>query len=67
MGEFDRLRRDVDPAGELSVGPESAGTDFGLACFDRSGKQPTLTPLVQGSIIRGQRYGGINYSDSMVS
>lgn len=33
----------VDPAGGLSVGPESAGADPGPACFDRGGERPTLT------------------------
>lgn len=33
----------VDPAGGLSVGPESAGSDPGPACFDRGGTRPTLT------------------------
>jgi N-methylhydantoinase A len=33
----------VDPAGGLSVGPESAGANPGPACFGRGGDQPTLT------------------------
>jgi N-methylhydantoinase A len=31
------------PAGEIRVGPESAGADPGPACYDRGGTQPSMT------------------------
>jgi len=33
----------IDPAGGINVGPESAGSDPGPACFGRGGEEPTLT------------------------
>lgn len=36
----------IDPAGGVSVGPESAGSDPGPACFGRGGEEPTLTDAV---------------------
>ena len=37
IARYDRLRRTV------MVGPESAGSDPGPACYDRGGRQPTVT------------------------
>lgn len=34
---------DLDPAGALVVGPDSAGSDPGPACYGRGGDQPTVT------------------------
>lgn len=34
---------DVDEAGGVVVGPESAGADPGPACYDRGGARPTIT------------------------
>ncbi|WP_238606089.1 hydantoinase/oxoprolinase family protein [Amycolatopsis sp. Poz14] len=33
----------INPAGELKVGPESAGADPGPACYGRGGTEPTTT------------------------
>lgn len=33
----------LDPAGGLEVGPQSAGSDPGPACYGRGGTQPTVT------------------------
>jgi N-methylhydantoinase A/oxoprolinase/acetone carboxylase beta subunit len=33
----------IDDAGSLRVGPESAGSEPGPACYDRGGKEPTVT------------------------
>jgi N-methylhydantoinase A len=33
----------LDPAGGLQVGPRSAGAEPGPACYDRGGKDPTVT------------------------
>ena len=33
----------LDEAGQLQVGPESAGSDPGPACYGRGGKEPTVT------------------------
>jgi N-methylhydantoinase A len=33
----------ITPAGEIQVGPESAGGDPGPACYGRGGKAPTMT------------------------
>jgi len=33
----------LDDAGSLRVGPESAGSEPGPACYDRGGKDPTVT------------------------
>ncbi len=33
----------IDSGGFLQVGPKSAGADPGPACYDRGGKQPTVT------------------------
>ena len=35
----------VDPAGGLSVGPDSAGADPGPACYGRGGQEATLTDV----------------------
>jgi len=36
----------VDENGSLKVGPQSAGSDPGPACYDRGGKAPTVTDAV---------------------
>lgn len=33
----------VDDVGELNIGPESAGSDPGPACYNQGGRQPTVT------------------------
>ena len=49
----------IGPAGELRVGPESAGADPGPACYGRGGKEPTVTDakLVTG-VIDAERFAG---------
>jgi N-methylhydantoinase A len=36
----------IDENGSLKVGPQSAGSDPGPACYDRGGKHPTVTDAV---------------------
>jgi N-methylhydantoinase A/oxoprolinase/acetone carboxylase beta subunit len=50
----------VDPLGLLKVGPESAGSDPGPACYGRGGSQPTATDadLVLGLIDPERFLGG---------
>src|SRR5262249_58176944 len=33
----------VDTLGRINVGPDSAGSEPGPVCYDRGGKQPTVT------------------------
>src|SRR5690606_5859787 len=40
----------VDAAGGLRVGPESAGSEPGPACYGRGGERPTVT---DASVVRG--------------
>ncbi|MFI7066775.1 hydantoinase/oxoprolinase family protein [Kribbella sp. NPDC050124] len=49
----------VDRAGILQVGPESAGSDPGPACYGRGGTRPTVTDanIVLGRISADQRLG----------
>jgi N-methylhydantoinase A len=49
-----------DSAGRLSVGPHSAGSEPGPACYGRGGKSPTVTDadLVLGRIDAGAFAGG---------
>jgi N-methylhydantoinase A len=49
----------VTPAGELQVGPESAGADPGPACYGRGGSRPTTTDafLLIG-ILDAERFAG---------
>jgi N-methylhydantoinase A len=48
------------PAGELRVGPESAGADPGPACYGRGGEKPTVTDakLLTGAIDPDRFAGG---------
>jgi N-methylhydantoinase A len=50
----------VDPGGALRVGPQSAGSDPGPACYGRGGRQPTVTDanLVLGRIAPDYFLGG---------
>ena len=41
----------IDPAGGLSVGPDSAGADPGPACYGRGGAEATLTDV---NVVLGQ-------------
>ena len=54
IARFDRLRRTV------MVGPESAGSDPGPACYDRGGRQPTVTDAdaVLGYLLPDRYSGG---------
>ncbi|MCP5379914.1 MAG: hydantoinase/oxoprolinase family protein [Novosphingobium sp.] len=49
----------VSPAGELQVGPGSAGSDPGPACYGKGGKRPTITDacLLMG-ILDPQNFAG---------
>jgi N-methylhydantoinase A len=50
----------VDTGGVLRVGPESAGADPGPACYDKGGKEPTVTDanLVLGRLNADYFLGG---------
>jgi N-methylhydantoinase A len=50
----------IDGAGILQVGPESAGSDPGPACYGRGGQQPTVTDanVVLGRINADRPIGG---------
>ncbi len=50
----------IDDGGALKVGPMSAGADPGPACYDKGGKDPTVTDanLVLGRINPGYFLGG---------
>ena len=50
----------IGPAGELRVGPESAGADPGPACYGRGGAKPTVTDakLLTGAIDPDRFAGG---------
>ena len=50
----------VDAQGRLRVGPESAGSEPGPACFGRGGREPTVTDanLALGRIGHGSFLGG---------
>jgi N-methylhydantoinase A len=49
----------VDSRGILNVGPASAGSEPGPACYDRGGTEPTVTDaLVTLGLIRAGRYLG---------
>jgi N-methylhydantoinase A len=49
----------ISPAGELQVGPESAGADPGPACYGKGGTRPTMTDacLLMG-ILDPDRFAG---------
>jgi N-methylhydantoinase A/oxoprolinase/acetone carboxylase beta subunit len=51
---------DHDLGGQLSVGPRSAGSDPGPACYDQGGTEPTVTDadVVLGYINPDTYYGG---------
>jgi N-methylhydantoinase A len=51
---------EVDPQGVVRVGPESAGSDPGPACYGRGGTSATLTDalVVLGHLNPGQLVGG---------
>ncbi|MCL1594559.1 MAG: hydantoinase/oxoprolinase family protein [Actinomycetia bacterium] len=50
----------IDAGGALRVGPQSAGSDPGPACYGRGGKEPTVTDanVVLGRIDSGALLGG---------
>ena len=49
----------VDENGSLKVGPQSAGSDPGPACYDRGGKDPTVTDaIVLTGAIDPHRFAG---------
>jgi N-methylhydantoinase A len=50
----------ADAGGALRVGPQSAGADPGPACYDRGGRDPTVTDanLLLGYLADGMRFGG---------
>jgi len=50
----------VDPLGRIQVGPESAGSEPGPACYGRGGEQPTVTDadVVLGRIGAADFAGG---------
>jgi N-methylhydantoinase A len=50
----------IDEGGALRVGPESAGSDPGPACYGRGGVEPTVTDanVVLGRIHPGMFFGG---------
>jgi len=52
-----------DPGGMLRVGPQSAGADPGPACYNRGGKNPTVTDayLLLGLIRPNKFFGGKIY------
>ena len=54
IARYDRLRRTV------AVGPESAGSDPGPACYDKGGREPTVTDadLVLGYLVPDNYAGG---------
>ena len=49
----------LNEAGELQIGPQSAGAQPGPACYGRGGDEPTVTDanLVLGILYDGQRLG----------
>src|SRR4029450_14073995 len=51
---------DHDLGGHLNVGPRSAGSDPGPACYDQGGTEPTVTDadVVLGSTNPDTYYGG---------
>lgn len=55
----------LDPAGGLKVGPESAGSDPGPACYGHGGSQPTVTDafLLLGVLDADIPLGGEIYPD----
>lgn len=55
----------IDDGGGLNVGPESAGSDPGPACYGSSGVQPTVTDafLLMGVLDPGVPLGGEIYPD----
>ena len=50
----------IDVMGRLQVGPESAGSEPGPACYDRGGTEPTVSDanLVLGRLDSEQFAGG---------
>jgi N-methylhydantoinase A len=49
----------IGPAGEVQVGPDSAGADPGPACYGRGGTQPTTTDTcLMIGIIDPERFAG---------
>ncbi len=59
----------IGPTGELRVGPESAGSDPGPACYGRGGTQPTTTDIcvMIGIIEPGEFAGGEVHIDRALS
>lgn len=56
-----------DPGGALRVGPESAGSDPGPACYGRGGTGPTVTDanLVLGRIPEGRKLSGVELDPTL--
>jgi N-methylhydantoinase A len=49
----------VSAAGEIKVGPESAGADPGPACYGQGGELPTITDIcLLIGVLDGQRFAG---------
>ncbi|TAK81996.1 MAG: hypothetical protein EPO20_23255 [Betaproteobacteria bacterium] len=59
----------IDPQGRLHVGPHSAGSEPGPACFGRGGTEPTITDanLVLGRIASGRFMRGALHLDEDVA
>lgn len=59
----------VDDGGLLHVGPQSAGADPGPACWNRGGKQPTITDacIVLGYLDPGFYLGGNIQIDALLA
>jgi N-methylhydantoinase A len=59
----------VDENGELHVGPKSAGSDPGPACYGRGGTEPTVTDadLLLGRIDSGAIFGGAIHLDTVAA
>jgi N-methylhydantoinase A/oxoprolinase/acetone carboxylase beta subunit len=55
----------IDPGGALVVGPESAGSEPGPACYGRGGREPTVTDadLVLGRIDAHATFPGLGRLD----
>ena len=60
QSEVEPVVAQVDDGGLLRVGPQSAGSEPGPACYDRGGTMPTVTDadLVLGYINPDTYYGG---------
>ena len=59
----------VDTLGRINVGPDSAGSEPGPVCYDRGGKQPTVTDadVVLGRIDPADFSGGRMPLDAMAA